>query len=270
MNSSTVTIIIPVSRKEYLDQVFSALEMLDTSGIKTNILVGVDSSDPGLFLKTRNLVEESRFSERLCIKLEDINGDVNNVFGRRERISSIHNKLRKELRPLISKNDIVHYIFGVEDDTLIPTDSLKKLMNIFATKQGVGFAEGVELGRWGSTYVGGWRADDIYNPSKITSLSDEDISGGVQEIDSGGFYCFLTKLETYLEHDFEPFDNNGLGPDANFGISLRRNGYSNFIDTSIQCAHLKNKEKIIYPKNKIQQIEMIKIGKSWNSKIIKK
>lgn len=269
MNSSTVTIILPVSREEYLNRIFASLELLDCSGVTTNLLVIVDSKDENLFVKTRNFVEESKFKERLCVLFEDSDGDKDSILVRRLRISAIHNQFKKELNILKSKLDIVHYVFGIEDDTLVPEDSLKKLLKGYSLNKGVGFIEGVELGRWGATYVGAWKCDDIYNPTRILSLSEQEASGGLQAIDSGGFYCFLTKLDTYLEHEFKPYENNALGPDADFGLSLRRNGYQNYIDTSIQCVHLDGENRIFYPKDKIQQIEVYKIGQSWFQRLAK-
>jgi hypothetical protein len=50
------------------------------------------------------------------------------------------------------------------------------------------FIEGVELGRWGVPYVGAWRADDVYEPTKFESAMPQEgpTAGSVEEIDAGG------------------------------------------------------------------------------------
>ena len=263
------TIILPVSRHEHINRIFSSLELLECDKRQTNLLVMVDARDDiSLFLKARNLTNESKFNEKLCVFYDDdFSGDTDTIKGRRIRISNIHNQIRSILTSdyKFAKSN---YIFGVEDDTIVPPDALIKLHHGYMIYPNAGFIEGLELGRHSDTYVGAWRVDDIYTTSSFTSLSEQDISGEIQPIDSGGLYCFLTKYHAYIDHIFKPFENNDLGPDANFGISLRRDGYENFIDTSIRCIHLSGNDRIVYPKNKIVQIEVRKNKHGWTQRTI--
>jgi hypothetical protein len=135
---------------------------------------------------------------------------------------------------------------SIEDDTIVPPQALNMLLQDFRENPYAGFIEGVELGRWNDTYVGAWMADDIYEPTVIkTIMPPEDrATNYLQHIDAGGFFCFMAKRETYVDHNFDTFQNNGMGPDAEFGISLRQQGYSNFIDWRIQCIHKNGDEDI--------------------------
>lgn len=228
------TIILPVSRAEHLDAIFARLEMLKCDRTKTNLLVIVDG-DVNLFVKARNYVEMSKFHERLCIQFKSKHAFRHfDYMARRLRISDIHNELKQYIKDC-------DYVFGLEDDTIIPLDALERLKKIYSVFPYAGFVQGVQLGRWGIPHIGAWKVDDIYNPTKVSSMipkkpsiHDKNI---VQEIDAGGFYCFLTKRDNYVKHDFKPFDGNGLGPDVDFGIELRRGGALNYIDWGLTTVH---------------------------------
>lgn len=251
-----ITIVMPVSRKDYLQQIFAYLELANCDNERTNLLVIVDGDDR-TFLDARNRTEMSKFNERLCVKFQDDVGvESISIKDRRTRISSIHNQIKSYIGDC-------DYVLGIEDDTLIPFNTIEKLVSDYRIFPHAGFIEGLELGRRSTTYVGAWRADDIYNMSSIATLSEEDIQSEFVEIDSGGFYCFITKRDTYVTHNFKPFLDNELGPDVNFGIELRKQGYTNYLDTSLRCIHRSGSRSISYPKNKIQVAEMYRFADRW-------
>lgn len=226
----STTIIMPVSRSTYLDKLFYSLEILQCDAANTNLLVIVDG-DAKLFIEVRNKVEMSKFAQRLCIQFKSKHVlRKYDVLGRRMRIADIHNEIKMHLW----ESD---YIFGIEDDTIVPSNSLKKLLADYALYPYAGFIEGVEVGRWGIPYVGAWNTDNVYEPTEMVSVTVEKKDDKVEQIDAGGMYCFLTKHATYTNHLFKPFDNNGLGPDVDFGIELRREGLLNYIDWSVLCIH---------------------------------
>lgn len=236
---SVVTIIMPVSRNDYLDSIFARLELLECDSSKTNLLVIVDGP-PSLFVRTRNFVEMSKFKERLCIQYQDKSKQLKYATTvRRGRIARIHNVIKEHV---VSCD----YVFGIEDDTIIHADALKKLLSDYFLYPYAGFVQGVELGRWGNPYVGAWKVDDVYDPTIVRSLmpvklhepSNEVVgSGMVQAIDAGGFYCFLTRRDNYVNHDFKPFDGNDFGPDFDYGIQMRRMGLLNYVDWRVTTVH---------------------------------
>ena len=223
-----VTIILLVSREEYIEKVLSSIELLDCSSESTNLFAVVDSNNE-LFVKTRNLVEKTRFNKKLVVKYDGGFIDKHDYLARRYRIADIHNYIKKYL----FNSD---YIFIVEDDTIIQSDTLKKLLLNYRIKPNAGFIEGVQLGRWGTPYVGAWKVDNVYEPTEITSIV-KNSENNLEKIDTGGFYCVLTKFNTYYNHKFDVYGNNILGPDFNFGLSLRREGYENYIDWDIITTH---------------------------------
>ena len=228
-----VTIILPVSRDDFLVRVISGLELLDCNPKTTNILCIVDGSDE-LYVKTRNLIADTKFNNRLTVRSSSpTEAPRINIQERRRRICAIHNQARQ----LISQDGLLDYVFLCEDDTTFKPDTLKKLLDAAISKSAIGFIEGVELGRWGTPYVGAWLADDIYNTKKITSVDNEYREGNrsVESIDAGGFYCALVKASLYKNHFFS--SENGLGPDVNFGLELRRAGYENYVHWGVPCDH---------------------------------
>ena len=46
-----------------------------------------------------------------------------------------------------------------------------------------------------------------------------------------------------MKHNFEPYEDV-LGPDFNYGLSLRQQGYRNYVNFDVQCTHLTQKEDL--------------------------
>ena len=90
--------------------------------MRINLLAFVDG-EADLFLIARNLVEQSKFAERLCVQ-GNIPGERRefSINTRRRRIAAIHNEMRK----LIKSCD---YFLLTEDDTVMPSDALSKLVS---------------------------------------------------------------------------------------------------------------------------------------------
>lgn len=236
------TIIIPISREQFLDQIFARLELMDCNPEETNIL-GIVDGDQALFVKARNLIQNSRFKERLCVSFKSSHRLRHyDTLGRRLRIADIHN----QLRGYIGDCD---YIMGIEDDTLVPTNALKKLLYDCSIQPHAGIISAVQIGRWGINSIGAYVMDDVYSPAEIKSVLPQE---GLQSVDATGMFTFLTKRDNYINHEFKPFDNNSLGPDIEWTLSLRRSGFSNFIDYDLQVAHL-TKNRQITPKNVLLQ-----------------
>lgn len=245
-----ITIVLLVSRHDYLEQVLTGLELMRCDASKTNILCIVDGDDD-LFLKTRNLVNGMKFNDRLIVRSEV--GELPtrlDIEKRRKHIAALHNQAGQLISPQ------TEWVFSVEDDTTFGRDALEKLLP--ATKQypAIGFIEGVELGRWGVPYVGGWRVNDIYNTTEIKSVEKGE---GIEKIDAGGLYCALIRADLYRNHEFT--SDNGLGPDVNFGLELRRNGHDNFIHWGVPCKHYNHvmgKELVITPEQGTKVVTMTK------------
>lgn len=87
---------------------------------------------------------------------------------------------------------------------------------------------------------------------------------GIEMIDAGGFYCYLTKFESFMKHEFEPY-LQVLGPDVNYGLALRKTGSTNYVDWSIKCEHYDQKGQLV-KKNPVQST-LTKGEKNWTQGI---
>lgn len=245
-----VTIILPISREYYLQRIFTQLEMLICDREQTNIITYVDG-DVQLYATARNFTENSKFAQRLCVYRKRGIANVGSVWRRRQRIADIHNEMKEYLQK-------AEHVFLIEDDTLFPTNALVKLLSMIDGRNDVGLASGVEIGRWGFNHIGAWKADDIYEPKMISSMP---MGVGVTEVDATGLYCCIVKFDNYMKHKFEPFEDI-LGPDVQFGFTMRQIGLKNYIDYSIKCSHLTKKETIDFNR----PIDIVTLEKLANNK----
>jgi hypothetical protein len=251
-----VSIVIPVSRMEYIKQVFENVNNLECDINKTNLLVYVDGSHE-LFQKTRNIVITTKFKEKLCDFRAKGIGTVSSFVRRRQRISDIHNEMRNK----INKCD---YVLLMEDDTLVKPNALKLLLEGFAQYPDAGIISGIQIGRWGFTVIGGWQVDNIENIQTITSIP---LDKGIKEVDATGLYFGLVKTENYLNHTFKPFEKV-LGPDTDFGISLRQKGFKNYVNYDVDCLHLTKREILSVATTNIQRVKLTRVGQNWAEELI--
>lgn len=222
---SKIVAVLPISRVTYLDRV---LESLVNQTHKPDSLVVVFDGHEGQYLEVRNRVVQLPFDNILCVPSNNL-APAYTIPDRRRHIMNIHNQVRE----LIEDFD---WVFSVEDDGVLPTDALEKLLKRARYYKNVGMVTGVELGRWGTPYVGAWVVNDVNDTTKISSLENKSSVGGVQKIDGCGLYCALIRADLYKEHEFRI--DNGLGPDVNLGLFLRQRGFNNYIDWSIHVVHL--------------------------------
>lgn len=242
-----VEIVIPISRPDHLMPLFSALDALGCDAEKTALLTYVDG-DKALYDAVATLTDNSKFTVKRCIQRKADKVPFG-IPDRRVRIAQIHN----ELKPLVGD---CQYVFGLEDDTIPPSSALRLLLADYGIAPHAGFISGVEPGRWGVPYIGAWRADDVYEPTKLETLPR---GLGIEEIDAGGFYCFLTKREHYVNHHFKPWNGNVLGPDVDYGLALRREGYKNYADFTVCCKHLQADGKALTMGGPLARVQVNKV-----------
>lgn len=234
-----VTVVLPVSRKDYLHQIFARFEAMPMFE-QTNLLVWVDGP-MDLYEVARNLTRESRFYERLCIYGKKHVVDVGSVRRRRERIAEIHNDIKTRLVDC-------DWVFSLEDDTLMPSTTFTTMQKWASYYPHAGIISGIELGRWGYPHIGAWNANDVFEPTEFISTP---LSKGLQEVDATGLYCCMIRSDVYKEHTFKPFEKV-LGPDVELGIWLRQQGYKNYIDNDIKCTHLTKIEPVEFNREIVQ------------------
>ena len=214
----------------------------------TSLLVYVDG-DLKLFEKAREYVRMSQFKDKLCVYRKKGLPNISHMASRRKRIGDIH----KEIAGYLSESS--EFILLVEDDTVIPPHTIDTLMHTMLNRRNVGFVSGVELGRWGFTHIGAWLVDNLEDPQEIVSIAN---TGGLVKVSAAGFYCCLTRRVNYIRGDFNPFDKI-LGPDFSYGLNLKREGFSNYVNFDVKCVHKTAKEDIHFENNEIIQVKFDKI-----------
>lgn len=253
------TIVLPVSRPDFLKRIFAQLEMMSCDQKNTNLLVYVDG-DMRLFDITRNFVINSKFNEKLCVYRKKGLPNVNHIRSRRKRIGMIHS----EIKDIIVSCD---YVWLLEDDTLFPLDALTKLLHHYDYLPHAGLITAVQVGRWGYTVPGIWKVDSPYEVTKIESLLP-NTAEPFHEIDASGLYCCLTRFQVYKHGEFTPFDSI-LGPDVTYGLGLRKLGYKNYVDWSINTSHLTKRGEIKVTGTHLQKIIFTKIApEKWEQEVI--
>lgn len=225
-----ITIVLPISRKEYLMSVFNCLNHLIRPE-DTELLLITDG-DEELEKAVQSLLDMIRFTRVQVVNFGD--GPGAEIKDRRWRIAQIHNYAKK----FVSED--TDRVFLIEDDTVFSQEALAQLMGAY-DENNAAFVQGVEVGRWKTPYIGGWIADDVNEPQKIVSVKPGE---GITEIDAGGLYCALVNYDLYMDHDFKPYerdqDMKGLGCDVNFGLWLKQTGHNVLMNWDVQCGHYKD------------------------------
>ena len=258
-----IAIIVPITRAWALHKLFYNLEQLICEPKNVSLFMYIDTNNPEVKRECREYAKTSKFSQ-VITKISN-NGPTYEVriAKRRDRIVECHQVLQKLLW-----NMGFDYIFGVEDDTLFGSDTLQKLLEPMSIPD-VGYVEGVQVGRWGVKMIGAWLVDDVENPKRIKTIEPLEVNGvkqrnvhHLENIDAGGFYCFVTRADLYLSHKFEWHDDC-FGPDVLFGIGMRKKGFKCLIDWRVNCGH-DVKTDVLWPSDgKIEVAEYNKVNGEW-------
>lgn len=242
-----ITTILPVSRIQYLDRVLESL--LVQTYKPQNLLVIHDGTDEA-FIEVRNRIVGLDFDSVLCVQSRN-DRLAYSIPERRVHITEIHNHFRE----LIENAD---WIFSIEDDGILPPNALERLLSASQAHGDVGMISGVELGRWGVPYVGAWTVDNVQDVTEMVSIENRTSETPfVEPIDACGLYCALINAKQYKSHEF--ITDNGLGPDVNLGLYMRKQGLNNYIDWGVLVTHLtyyEGQEIEIYPTDESRVVKL--------------
>lgn len=133
-------------------------------------------------------------------------------------------------------------IWQLEGDDDLPENALEKLLEDYYNNPD-GYVSGIQVGRHGLYCLGAWQFAEDFKSFK----SLDHTLKGLQEVDATGFYCLLTSKEIWLKGLAE-WEDEPYGPDVNWGISLRAQGYKIYCDMDVKVGHI-IKGGIIHPDN---------------------
>lgn len=264
-----IAIVIPITRYWALNQLFeSLLKIKQPAGTELRYVFYVDSPDPriknGLDYWIERINDNTAAS---CVWHYSKRPEPTEVriAARRERVVEVHKDIVK--LNLVGDAD---FVFGVEDDTILPDYALERLYRYITTNENVGLVQGVQCGRWGHKMIGAWRVNDIANPTKVLTmpyLAVNRTHSFVEKIDGGGFFCYLTPAKLFMEADYR-VEATALGVDMLYGIDLKRKGFDNYIDWSVVCGH-NDFGVIILPEigDPVEQVFYEKEGDEWHMSV---
>lgn len=246
-----VTIFIPITRRDRINDIVQIVSCLDTNDCEVSILSIIDNSD----ISPLQLVDKCRRAGiRYPIKTVSTNRDAPGEFNpgmRRARITEVFNMVKENVKSQ-------RFLFVFEDDCEIKPDYLQRLLALYLQYPSAGFVSGVQVGRWGYRMLGCWKCDNPAGPQKLCTLPYKS-EKGIEEADACGFYCMLTRFDLFskVTHVYGDF-----GPDVFYGLQLRKMGYTNYIDRSIEVGHAVN-GGILYPDEKVVSLEYFKTQNGW-------
>lgn len=218
----------------------------------TNLVFIVDADEPNIKFQLNEYAKTRPYKSVNVIMNEDNAPNEIRIAERRQRIAQVKN----QSKALISATDC-EYVIGLEDDTVFGGDQLMALLEPFKEQKKVGFVEGVQCGRWGVKIIGAWTVDNFYVPEKAKTIMPPIIGKRHSEIDAGGFYGYATTKELYINHDYYSGATQPYGPDVNFGLWVRAQGYRCLIDWHVEFGH-NDHDKIILPDNDIAYVSFTK------------
>lgn len=260
-----ITIVLPISRRDYLKPVFDCLTALERP--KDTELLVITDGDEHLERAVQRRLTALDYKRIQIVHFGDTPAE--DIDNRRYRVAAIHNKAKHFVDPTSE------YVMLIEDDTVYPRDALLKFLDAFSNKDydHLLFAcvSGLQLGRHGPPYIGAWLADNVGSPIEIRSIIAPPNPGWMYYVDAAGFYCCLIKTGHYVSHHFEPYDTrgtNGLSCDVNFGLWLRKRNYHVMV-TDVLCDHIGSKGSVNLGNTKPVQVSFDRdLNGKWFAKVV--
>lgn len=250
-----ITIFCPFTRRWAVDGWLANLEALPHDPGQTNLAVIVDVDDPYILNTIKRFVEGRGYRKFVFRVNENWTPNEVRIAARRLRIADIKNQSKK----LINQCD-GDIILSLEDDTVFANLDIGRLINPLLASDRIGFVEGVQCGRWSFKLIGAWRSDDPRDPHHVETLlppADGYSGSPYESIDGGGWYGYATRRSLYLNCEYYASSAQPWGPDVNYGLWLKRQGYENLIDWNTVFGH-NDHGRILYPDSELQKVVVSK------------
>lgn len=255
-----VSILVPVSRPEFVNLVKKNLTELDLAGHEAELIIIVDNNkltEPWEML-------EGKYPK---MKVHHVNNGFKPPSGNIPRIRDRIANVRNESRELVGKTD---FVFSFEDDCEVPSHALRVLYEHWqelSRKGPVGLVSGIQVGRHGVKILGAWFVDNLQFPNEATSLGKNEVVTQIAEVHGTGMYCYLTPTKLYKAATYgwhEP-----VGPDVWYGLFLRLMGYKNYVDQRLVIGH-RIKDMVLRPDNvDVKKIRYFPSKGAWTFEVVK-
>lgn len=243
-----ITIFCAFTRQWAVDTWLANLEAVNHDPALTNLCFIVDGNQH-LIANTLKKYSDKKGYRSFHVKInEDWQPNEVRLAIRRNRIAEVHN----QSKDLITRCD-GDIIIGLEDDTVF--DRLVSFEPLYAKLDaGIGFVEGVQMGRWGANIIGAWLSNGTPNFNRIETMLPKS---GYEHITAGGFYGYATYRHLYLNHDYYSSSSQPWGPDVNYGLFVQSQGYDCLINWDIVFGH-NDYNQTLYPDDpKIRLVQVV-------------
>lgn len=205
-----------------------------------NILCIAQVEDPAAIAME---IEKQSVQPTEVVFMQDTNPAKSSISDRRKKIAENH-KLLVE----IVKEKKPDFVWQVEQDSVLPSDCLKRLIQRYkdiatqSDNENWGYISGIQIGRHGIYHVGAWNIPNK-NAEEFSSV-DYRLHEGVK-VSATGFYCLLAPVEVWLSGK-ATWKDEAWGPDVNWGLSIREKGYHIFVDMDLHIGH-QTGDRVIWP-----------------------
>jgi len=232
-----VTVFVPLTREWALDRFLPSLDNLEMPWLGTEVYFYIDTDNQNIINRATAFLEERK---------DKFNGSKILISGNpaptNTRISIQRNRII-EMKERSKKDIKGSYVFGIEDDTLVPPNAFRKMYDDFQLDYNVGYIEGVQVGRHGIKMAGVWKVDDLRNPTIQKTLEPPKYES-LEPITGGGFYCYLTLAYLYQNIKYR-FFAECFGPDVCYVMDVLKEGYKAYVNWTIKTIHITPKQDLL-------------------------
>lgn len=236
-----ITIFCAFTRDWAVDRWLENLSTLKHDPALTDLCFIIDMDNTSVHNKLRLYAEKNGYRSCNTMMNEYHMPNEVRIAARRLRIAEMKNMSKD----LIAKTE-GQYIISFEDDTVFENTDVMRLIQPIIDDDGVGFVEGVQCGRWGVKMIGAWRMDNPRYPTQAETIPFPDQLKEYEEITAGGWYGYATQRQLYLNCEYYTSSAQPWGPDVNFGVWLKNQGYKCLIDWRTSFGH-QDHGQILYP-----------------------
>lgn len=221
--SGDIVVFAPFTRLWCVERFYAALAASDVPFHRCRYVAFVDSDDPALLDAVTAGALALPFAE---VVVHCTAWEPPAEFCRSRERRGRHSAMRCASVGLIPD---AKYLLLLEDDTLIPPNSWKRLRA--GLSKGYDWVCGFEVGRWRCPCPGIW---DMSTPGIRRS---KDPGKGLEPCDATGVYLVLTTPDVYRALPWDVWDNN-YGHDVSITWLLTQKGYKLGVDWSLECIHI--------------------------------
>ena len=265
-----ITVFCPVTRAHYLKRWFADLYSTDLVPEMTNLVFIIDGNYPNAYAYIMEEMNHTQFRKFLILRNYDYQVNEGAIAVRRKRIAEVH----EMAKGLVASCD-GEYVLALEDDTVFTNLCVYSLYEPFNPKVGteihsmvhgqvIGLVSAYQAGRWSQKIIGIWQFDDVHNPKECwTDLPKHHY----EEITAAGFYCYLTPRSLFLDVPNSTDVTLPWGPDVEYGLALRKMGYTNYVNWDAPTGH-QDQSVIISPNGQLISERFVKTELGWEHRRI--